>query len=566
MSSPTQRPRLLCYGAMIAAGALLALSPRDQSGDSMEYAAKAILGEAIFHPHHLLHPTFLAFLTRLGDLLGFDRNLLDFFRLAQLGVAWIGLWAAYRFFRALRFARPSATLGTVLIAVSGGVWQYAGQIEAYNPGTAAIALSAWMVARAARITVRRGGAPGLAPWAVASAAIAFATFFHQIAALLSPALALLAFIELRGRAGITRRQSWLLPVGMLVVAGAISLGGHFLAYLIDRSPGMPFTVWITSYAHWSNTNWGLPEHLGVGGLGVLLRSWFGMWFNVDPFEYYHPAPGYTLKAAAALALAFGAAWVFVAVRALRTGERRWRHAAWIALWMIATESFLLWWTPFQRSMQNLSILPQVTLLLLAASALGQMLRARGVPARRLRAAGIATGAAAALLLVAVGAKSLAIPGLARRTEPEGELLLLKPLMAPEDLVMTSWPLTRTIPALMNHRRVTEPFPPLDDPDAHLPDWRSATPGAGRNPRVIVHRRAIAIDPVLAHRAERNAAEHFDRLLTTLEERAGGTGRLRANLVAGPEGILAVVYGIDPDLPLTAAQARAALEGLRPTGY
>lgn len=537
------QPSALARAILVLALLLPIASPRILSGDSAFYILPAVTGTELIHPHHLAYNLVLRLFFLLGRGLGLGSLPYVSLRTGMLAISILSLVATNSFFRLLRLSPLVAALATLLISASGLFWQFSTEIEAYIPAYGVLALAAVFCLKACQVPItngRRNRLMHLALFGAASFTAAVATTLHQAAALAVPALATIILVE-------SSRNRWFKACAMFMVTGLLSLGFYVIGWRLS-APGIGFVTWMTKYAHWANMPWGLRSNFSPGGVYQLVGSWAASWINVTPDQFYRGVPSAYMRPAIALLALFVACFAVLALSGL-WGGRSSKRAIWIAVWILPLEIFILWWTPFLKNFQALTLLPQVSALALAVSTVAESIGASSF--RRFRKLpGLAFGAFVALV-VAANFHYLILPGTRDRLAPEGDLLILKQYARANDLFIIEWPGSMNMRSLLAHPKAKALIEITAASGVDVPDWKT-DPGQRRT-RVIIHRSSIFPDPVVFDRGGTTYGALWTPVMDRIVSAAGGISNLRGQTIVLQNGLAGIILGVAPDLELPAGE-------------
>lgn len=563
VNSSRRRGRPVAWGLLAVSIALMFLSPRILSGDSAPFVLRAVEGNDLIHTHHLIYGALLRAMYWIGSALGFALEPYRVLRLGSLCLAAIGLIATYRALRLLRIGRVPGALFTVVAGTSGVYWQFATQAEAYVPAYAFLTLSVCgclASGKAIRGThlsqyeamegerrrwVRIAGA-----FILAAGSLILASLVHQLASLAAPSLVAMTFQEARRRNACPRRKALFVSVALVAIAGLVSFVSYAIGWRLSGDP-ISFFNWMTRYAHLPMFQWGETSNFSVRGGRMLLLGWGSSWFNADPFRFHSLLPARWTPLAMAWAGFLLSCAALLIARAARHRSFN-RPIVWILLWIVAVETFILWWLPGLKNFQMFVLFPQVALGAFACQALGRL--AAGAVAREpaktllLRGIPILVPSCIAAGLLVFQMHFLVLPGLRNPHAPEGDLRALREAVRPVDLCVLDHEPSFLFRALLLHRNTALPYE-LGNPD-RFPSWNSSLADP---PRVAFHHSAIFLTTGKLASMKRNYADTWEPILYALAQWADGWERLRGRVVYDEGRLLAAVFGVDSTLPQTGSE-------------
>ena len=401
-----------------------------QYGDSLNYLLAARSGQDLFHPHHLLYNAIVrVFYLALRAV---DRGI-DVITAAQLhNVLWavVAVMAVYFIVRRISGARGVAVLAAAGLLVAQGFWEYATQTQIYVPALACLAVTVLLIVRRRGNHFRFGDALG------AGLVFALAVFYHQTNVLFAIPLA----VRLLGLYG---RAAWKSLAIVLAAAGLIVGSAYIAAYAIDGGSWKDagFFRFVVAYTSHPYPSWGEWRNVTLHGAGHVLHSQL---LNIVPvsskFKYPETA-FFVILLAAFILLSFGR-W-----------KKRSAWAGWPAfllVWLTVHFAFFLWWSPDEKNMFTISLLP---LVLLAANGLDAL--AARTASRRLR--GIGAAALAALIPAAAAANYLGLVGPLRATRGAEfeEARRLDACVPAQDYILTRWGIQQNLAFHFNRRLLLE---------------------------------------------------------------------------------------------------------------
>jgi hypothetical protein len=373
--------RTIAAGAVLTLGSVLLLfltRTAEQYDDSLNYAVSIKTGIDLFHPHHLLfnpmvRGIYLLWAAVGGRITAVDAAQVHNILWAAVAVAAVFLWIR----RCLDSVRAGWLAGLGLL-VSLGFWEYATQAQIYIPALAVLACAVLVVQRASTHgwTRRR--------WFLLGFLYVLAMLYHQTNILFIIPLA--AFIIVRfGRAEGRRLAAFFVTTGTAMAAIYI---GIFWAFVEGEKSIRGFLRFLLHYHFHPDPLWGTLRNVGPEGISYLLFSQLRDFIPVvDPYQ--------KIAVAAFGFLLLGlAAWNLAALFRREAANKPWR--AMILVWLVVHFLFFLWWSPREKNMFIISLLP---LAGLAALAIGD-LRAAGRPTRTRTTVWTVAGA---VLLLAVAA-------------------------------------------------------------------------------------------------------------------------------------------------------------------
>ncbi len=401
-----------------------------QYGDSLNYLLAARSGQGLFHPHHLLYNAVIR-LFYLA-LRAVDRGI-DVANAAQLhNVLWavVAVLAVYFIVLKISGARGTAVLAAAGLLIAQGFWEYATQTQIYVPALACLAVAVLLVVRRRGNRFRFGDACGT------GLAFALAVFFHQSNVLFAVPLAVLLL-------GLHGRTAWRSLVIVLAVAAIIVGAAYIAAYQIDGGPwkGGGFFRFIVSYTSHPYPSWGEWRNVSLHGVGHVLHSQLRNMVPV-PSKFKVPETAiFIILLAASVLLSFGR----TKKRSLGAG-----WPAFLLVWLALHFAFFLWWSPDEKNMFTISLLP---LVLLAANGLDGL--AARISSRRLR--GIGAAVLGLLIPAAAAANYIGLVGPLRATRgPEyEEARRLDACVPAQDMILARWGVQQNLAFHFNRRFLLE---------------------------------------------------------------------------------------------------------------
>ena len=520
---------------------LYSFAPADLSDDSIAYMNGIRSGDQLFHPHHLMFMPLMYWISKACSWLGISNSpifvvLMVSRAFAALGVVCISGAAAR--LGCQRF--PSITAASI-IGLSGTLWQFSGQFESYAflfgmLGLALVAILKWAESTSSTARLLNG--------LFAAVLLAVITTFHQATALAALPLTILAYLQLVAHEN--RLKAFTHSLMFLVISGILSLGVYLSAWKVTVV-GEGFTQWMTMYTR-MNSDWGQATRFSGNGLSTLLRGWGGYWFTPDYKDFYRAASAeYT-----PLYLGWFGFMLVMAGIALTDLSRR-KHVAWVILWIVLHEGFMLWWTPWLRSMQTLALIPQGILLALGLHRLYVLLGTKFQFVYWLTA----------ICLTALPAifnwDKMIKPAQLNLGYFDGDIRGFDSFAGRNDLILMH----------ISRAMKLEVFTGKDVSDIgrnvlNVPNWSSET-GKLKDQRVV-----IDASTIIREGNDYNflpVAQDWDRLLTQIESAAGSKDRLRGDVIINRAGeVKVVIFGIDPLLPLTYHQALHRISENLPDNY
>lgn len=498
---------------------LYGFAPKGLSDDSLAYLSGIVKGEQLLHPHHLmLMPTMVVFKKAFAGL-GITGSKAAAVLLVSRLAAALGVVMVFRIGLMLGFGFRSAFCGAIITGLSGTLWQFAGQTECYAFLFAMLTLLVAAVVWAAKATSTRVLFARVV--FVAAPMLAYATTLHQTVAFIALALALALWLLADMHSKAMRTAA---VFSMLGVAGVLSLATYVYSWKIQHT-GTSFVQWLTMYTQ-MNSDWGNKSSLSFKGLETLLRGWGGLWFNMDPDHFYAAPPAdYRWLSVLWLGLLVGSAVTVALSPAYR------RNLLWLLTWLLLHEAFMLWWTPWLRSMQTLTLIPQGLLIGMGLQCLASRKGGRGYVI-----AGIA--AMMGLVLLAANWAKMVAPGLSGRQSATAEVEPMLPFANEKDLILTDIRKSMIFNALTPYKAAIMES-----------DWKDslwASPAAEKQQqgkRVIIDG-ALFIDETLIYNPQR-LDNYYKKAFDKISASAGGTDKLKGEVVFNRYGMpLALVLGLE----------------------
>ncbi|MDD8027111.1 MAG: hypothetical protein PHI34_11405 [Acidobacteriota bacterium] len=383
MSVSNKRARWIGLGLAVFAFLFLFITRSvEQYGDSLNYAQSAKTGRDLFHPHHILYNVVIRGFYLAGNAVAPG---IDAVAAAQIhNILWACLAVAAVFgilFRWFGSIRP-AVAGALGLLLAQGFWEYATQTQIYVPALGVLALLVWVLS----------GPPSrlFEPVTCGAAAVLWAAAigYHQSNIMLAIPLAVY-FLAAGGR------RAWKPLAGVFIAAGAIVIAGYLAVYAAVGGPPTlgGFFRYALAYTAHPDPGWGTFRNVSPAGLGRAVLSQLS---NVMPVFKAVKIP---MGIAFAAWLAFLGGWNIDRIRR-RADSAPLR--AFLLTWLAAHFAFFWWWSPDEKNMFIISLLPMILLAFVTwRDWAGSRPRANRRPALAAAAALLVYTAAAVLNFAAV---------------------------------------------------------------------------------------------------------------------------------------------------------------------
>ncbi len=352
-----KRVRFLIFCVIVLGIVLIFYATRSShfTGDSLDYAVSIRTGHDLFHPHHILfNPVIRLILVSLSSFgLSVDA--------VQAAQAHNILWAVItilalslfvkRLFRSL-FAGMSAGL---LFMVLLGFWEYTTQVEVYVPAMGCLAVILMIISRSWDSPLTYSQKIGIVLF------FALSVLYHQSCILFFIPLGY--YLVIREKEKKEKKRSLFLLFLSLVLISVVYII-VFLKTAEDVSL-TGFISYIFSYAFNPSPNWGTMKNVNLHGVGLLLLA------QIRAMVYI-PQHLYVLMAFVSAAL-MGFLCVWNAVMIFRR-EIFEKIRSFLFVFIAINFLFNLWWSPWEKELLIINLLPVAALFFVTLHDLSAKLR------------------------------------------------------------------------------------------------------------------------------------------------------------------------------------------------